>query len=131
MAIVADADPALGAGIQRRLHVSAELVQGFHLPVGKPVDSVQFHHRQAASLPQVWPRVDLPEPVGPRMEMCRPIQGLSCIAGGVYPTSPDHTRAHARLMRYLKCRMLAAYHRVSSWTPAGCFCSAQAFPSTA
>jgi hypothetical protein len=28
MAVVADADPALGAGIQRRLHVDAKLLQG-------------------------------------------------------------------------------------------------------
>src|SRR5215813_11698058 len=52
MAVVADADPALRAGLQRRLHVSAELHQRLHLPVGEPVDRVQFHNRQAESLPQ-------------------------------------------------------------------------------
>ncbi len=52
VSVVTDADPALGAGIQRRLHVGAELVQGFYLPVGQPVDSIQLHNRQAESLPQ-------------------------------------------------------------------------------
>src|SRR5262245_56843698 len=59
MAVVADADPALRAGIQRRLHISAELVQGFYLPVGEPVDSVQLHNWQAESLSQSMARSSL------------------------------------------------------------------------
>ena len=51
VAVVADADPAPGAGVQRRFHVGAELVQGLRLPVGQPVDSVQLHNGQTESLP--------------------------------------------------------------------------------
>src|SRR5262249_60495857 len=52
MAVVADADTALGAGLQRRLHIGAELLQRLPLPVREPIDSVQLHNRQAESLSQ-------------------------------------------------------------------------------
>jgi len=52
VAVVADADPAPGAGVQRRFHVGAELAQELRLPVGQPVDSVQLHNGQTESLPQ-------------------------------------------------------------------------------
>jgi len=52
MTVVADADPTLRAGFQRRPHIGAELLQRLHLPVGEPVDSVQLYNRQAESLSQ-------------------------------------------------------------------------------
>src|SRR5262245_32006946 len=70
----------------------------------------------------MWPRVVLPEPVAPRMEIRDPMDSWLCIAGVVYLTGLDQTSAQARLLDSPRCMSQCHGAMARRREPRGAFC---------
>ena len=93
---------------------------------GRMAGSLMAHGLRTMDWPCPGVRASHPLPKRPGGDPGQPEARGHC---GVLCLQNEHCCAHARLLGYPACSMLAAYHGAIWWLPASCFFCAQASPS--